>query len=197
MIILKQVHSSLRAILKFKKLRNSKYFSLSLVSNIMWQQNLIWTDVKLLTVSFIPLTVKVHNFCYRNTNVFGYRVLSQNLLRVLSINIMYPYCLSKIWKHVECETYLAPSISWKELWTSKSKSDFPRTLFFHTSVYMWGCSMVCGLLLGQVRIPHGNQKSLWQLNVERYLHPPRYPHSIVEKKKEYVWGIGLNCTWYI
>lgn len=78
------------------------------------------------------------------------------------------------------------------MWASKKQMRFSMNLFLHTSVCTWRRPVMCGLLPGQVQIPRGNQKRLWQLNVQQCLHPPRYPHSIAEKK--IFWGIRLTCS---
>lgn len=40
---------------------------------ILWQQNLFWTDRRLLIVFIISLSVHIYTFCHRNINGFIYR----------------------------------------------------------------------------------------------------------------------------
>lgn len=65
---------------KSKKLWKPDFFFLKL----LWQQNLVWTDMRLFLVFIIPLSVNIYTFYHRHINGFVYRVPSQTLLGTVS-----------------------------------------------------------------------------------------------------------------
>lgn len=75
------------------------------------------------------------------------------------------------------------------------QSQVSNMAFSHTSVYTWGRPTVYGSWSGQVQIPRGNQRRLWQLSVRQCLHPPRYLHSVPGGKKAFsVYWLNLGYT---